>query len=109
MRIRQEILLGVGGSATTDGGIGAASALGWKFLSSSGNLVPPTGAGLDRIATIEKPPNLKLPPVDVLCDVDNPLCGEHGAAEIVFLVGCFSMVAVTLNAFDAGVPGREET
>lgn len=35
--------------------------------------------------------------------------GEQGAAEIVFLVGCFSMVAVTLNAFDAGVPGREET
>ncbi|SPM29622.1 Alkylhydroperoxidase family enzyme, contains CxxC motif, partial [Mycobacterium terramassiliense] len=34
--------------------------------------------------------------------------GEYGAAEIVFLVGCFSMVAVTLNAFDAGVPGREE-
>ncbi len=34
--------------------------------------------------------------------------GELGAAEIVFLVGCFSMVAVTLNAFDAGVPGREE-
>jgi 4-carboxymuconolactone decarboxylase len=35
--------------------------------------------------------------------------GGEGAAEIVFLVGCFSMVAVTLNAFDAGVPGREET
>lgn len=34
--------------------------------------------------------------------------GEPGAAEIAFLVGCFSMVAVTLNAFDAGVPGREE-
>lgn len=34
--------------------------------------------------------------------------GSRGAAEIVFLVGCFSMVAVTLNAFDAGVPGREE-
>jgi 4-carboxymuconolactone decarboxylase len=35
--------------------------------------------------------------------------GEQGTAEIVFLVGCFSMVAVTLNAFDASVPGREET
>ncbi len=34
--------------------------------------------------------------------------GEQGAAEIVFLVGCFAMVALTLNAFDAGVPGREE-
>ncbi|OBH40248.1 4-carboxymuconolactone decarboxylase [Mycobacterium mantenii] len=35
--------------------------------------------------------------------------GEDGAAEIVFLVGCFSMVAVTINAFDAGVPGRADT
>jgi 4-carboxymuconolactone decarboxylase len=35
--------------------------------------------------------------------------GELGTAEIVFLVGCFCMVAVTLNAFDAGVPGRDET
>jgi 4-carboxymuconolactone decarboxylase len=34
--------------------------------------------------------------------------GETGLAEVVFLVGCFSMVAVTLNAFDASVPGREE-
>ncbi|WP_221045042.1 hypothetical protein [Mycobacterium senriense] len=34
--------------------------------------------------------------------------GQGGAAEIVFLVGCFSMVAVTLNAFDAGVPGRDD-
>jgi 4-carboxymuconolactone decarboxylase len=34
--------------------------------------------------------------------------GDEGLAEIVFLVGCFSMVAVTLNAFDASVPGREE-
>jgi len=78
----KKILLGVGGSATTDGGIGAASALGWKFLNSSGNPVPPTGAGLDRIITIEKPANLKLPPVDVLCDVDNPLTGDHGAARV---------------------------
>lgn len=34
--------------------------------------------------------------------------GEQGLAEIVFLVGCFSMVGITLNAFDASVPGREE-
>lgn len=77
-----KILLGVGGSATTDGGIGAASALGWKFLNRAGNDVPPTGAGLEQIVTIEKPEDLKLPPVDVLCDVDNPLTGEHGAARV---------------------------
>jgi hypothetical protein len=36
------------------------------------------------------------------------LFGEKGVAEIVYLVGCFAMVAITLNAFDASVPGREE-
>jgi len=34
--------------------------------------------------------------------------GEQGLAEVVFLVGCFSMVGITRNAFDASVPGREE-
>jgi glycerate kinase len=77
-----KILLAVGGSATTDGGMGAAAALGWDFLDNSGKPVPLTGAGLDRIETIRKPPDLRLPRVDVLCDVDNPLTGEHGAARV---------------------------
>ncbi len=77
-----KILLAVGGSATTDGGMGAAAALEWQFLDNSGEPVPSTGAGLDQIATIRKPPDLNLPPVDVLCDVDNPLTGEHGAARV---------------------------
>jgi glycerate kinase len=37
---------------------------------------------LERIARIERPENLRLPAVEVLCDVDNPLCGEHGAARV---------------------------
>jgi len=84
-----KILLAVGGSATVDGGLGAAMALGWKFLDHHKNPVPLGGGGLEKIAKIIKPePSLLLShdnkpvAVEVLCDVDNPLCGEHGAAEI---------------------------
>jgi glycerate kinase len=63
----KKILLTVGGSATVDGGVGAAEALGWKFTI-SGKIVPPE--------------NLKMPEVEVLCDVTNPLCGPNGAARV---------------------------
>jgi glycerate kinase len=63
----RKILLTVGGSATVDGGVGAAEALGWTFPT-SGKIVPPK--------------NLKMPEVDVLCDVTNPLCGPNGAAHV---------------------------
>ena len=78
----RKILLAVGGSATVDGGLGAATALGWKFLDLTGCPVPFGGAGLEQIAKIIEPEDLHLPPVEVLCDVDNPLCGEHGAAKV---------------------------
>ncbi len=81
-RRAETLLLAVGGSATTDGGIGAAAALGWQFLDSEGNPVPPTGGGLELIATIRRPQRCKLPPVQVLCDCDNPLTGEFGAARV---------------------------
>ncbi len=77
-----KILLAVGGSATVDGGTGAAAALGWNFLDPQGIPVPLGGAGLEKIAKITEPEKLDLPPVEVLCDVDNPLCGERGAARI---------------------------
>jgi len=78
----ERILLGVGGSATVDGGVGAATALGWRFLAGDGTAVPPGGGGLGRICEIV-PPNCGIEvPVDVLCDVDNPLCGPHGAARV---------------------------
>jgi glycerate kinase len=78
----RKILLAVGGSATVDGGIGAAMALGWKFLDHQDNPVPLGGAGLEKITKIVRPENLSLIPVEVLCDVDNPLCGEKGAAKV---------------------------
>jgi glycerate kinase len=78
----RKILLAIGGSATVDGGIGAAMALGWKFLDHQDNPVPLGGAALEKITKIVRPENLSLVPVEVLCDVDNPLCGEHGAAKV---------------------------
>ncbi len=77
-----KILLAVGGSATVDGGLGAASVLGWKFLDKKGEQIPLGGAGLVKLVTIIEPEDLKPAPVEVLCDCDNPLCGELGAARV---------------------------
>jgi len=84
-----KILLAVGGSATVDGGVGAAMALGWQFLDHKKNSIPLGGRGLEKIAKIIKTePSLLLNrdsrqvEVEVLCDVDNPLYGENGAAEV---------------------------
>jgi glycerate kinase len=76
-----KILLAVGGSATVDGGVGAAQALGWKFLDQNGTPIGFGGGQLENIAQIIKPDELGLPEIEVLCDVDNPLCGENGAAR----------------------------
>ena len=78
----RRILLAVGGSATVDGGAGAAAALGWRFLDDAGQPVGPGGGELERIARILLPERAGLPPVEVLCDVKNPLCGERGAAHV---------------------------
>ncbi len=76
------IWLAVGGSATVDGGVGAAMALGWRLLDAKGKPIGPGGRELERIVRIERPDTLQLPAVEVLCDVDNPLCGSQGAAHI---------------------------
>ncbi len=76
------ILLGLGGSASNDCGIGMATALGWKFLDGDGNAVSPCGRSLSQIKKIippEKPFDL---PVTAACDVENPLYGETGAAYV---------------------------
>lgn len=78
----QRILLGVGGSATVDGGVGAAMALGWRFLADDGLEIPLGAGSLGRIQKIVPPDHGIEVPVDVLCDVDNPLCGTHGAARV---------------------------
>ncbi len=86
----RKILLAVGGSATVDGGLGAAAALGWRFLDGRGAEIPLGGEGLGKLARVVAPgagwmlrgKDGKAVRVEVLCDVDNPLCGEHGAARV---------------------------
>lgn len=79
----RRLLLAVGGSATVDGGVGAAMALGWRFLDVNGREVGLGGAGVEAITRVVPPRNpAGLPPVEVLCDVTNPLCGERGAAAV---------------------------
>lgn len=78
----KKILLAVGGSATVDCGIGAASALGWQFLNDHDETVPFGGRGIMEVAKIIKPKNLNLPAIEILCDVNNPLCGILGAARV---------------------------
>lgn len=77
----RRILLGAGGSATIDGGMGMARALGWRFLDDAGHELAPCGASLGRVARAIPPSHLELPHIAVLVDVDNPLCGAEGAAR----------------------------
>ena len=79
------ILLGIGGSATVDGGIGSLQALGVSFLDRQGKPVGHGGAGLLAIEKIDLSrlhPGLKRVEVLVACDVDNPLTGPKGAAAV---------------------------
>ncbi|MFD2587648.1 glycerate kinase [Croceitalea marina] len=81
----KEIILGIGGSATNDGGIGMASALGYDFLDSDGNILKPIGSNLDIVATIRKASvhkRLDGVRVNVACDVSNPFYGPNGAAHV---------------------------
>ena len=78
----RKILLAVGGSATVDGGAGAASALGWTFIDKQKTTLGLGGGSLERLDSLLRPKALKLPIVEVLCDVDNPLCGAQGAARV---------------------------
>ena len=76
------IILGLGGSATNDGGCGVAAALGARFLDGQGKTFLPTGGNLDSIARIDLGGQRPLPEITVMCDIDNPLCGPTGASEV---------------------------
>lgn len=81
----REILLGLGGSATNDGGCGCAAALGVKFYRRDGSSFIPVGATLNeisRIDTTESEALLKDVSITLMCDVTNPLYGEKGAAYV---------------------------
>lgn len=81
----REILLGLGGSATNDGGCGCAAALGVRFFDQSGKEFVPTGktlADVDRIDASQVKATLDGVTITVMCDVENPLCGPNGAAHV---------------------------
>jgi glycerate 2-kinase len=80
-----KLVVGIGGSATNDGGTGLARALGARFLDEAGKELPEGGAALARLARIDLAgldPRLARAQVTVACDVDNPLTGPRGASAV---------------------------
>lgn len=78
----EQILIGIGGSATNDAALGLAAALGCTFLDTTGTAVEPIPANIRRIARIDSSSLTTLPPITVACDVANPLFGERGATRV---------------------------
>jgi glycerate kinase len=80
-----KLIIGIGGSATNDGGAGMARALGVRFLDGAGHDLPEGGAALARLARIDLSGlDRRVARADILvaCDVDNPLTGQHGASAV---------------------------
>jgi len=118
------LVVGIGGSATNDGGAGMARALGARFLDAAGRELPEGGAALARLARIDLgglDPRLAAVELTVACDVDNPLTGPRGASavygpqkgatpemvqELDAALGRFAEVARAATGRDvAGLPG----
>jgi glycerate kinase len=81
----EKIVLGLGGSCTNDAGCGAAAALGVKFLDKNGTEFVPVGGTLKDIAEMDVSqmhPGLRKTELVCMCDIDNPLYGENGAAYV---------------------------
>lgn len=87
----KKLIVGLGGSATNEGGCGAAAALGVRFINSKNESFVPVGETLKDIAAIDASginPLLREVPIVTMCDIDNPLCGpQKGADE-----GCIKML-----------------
>ena len=81
----RKIIVGIGGSATNDGGAGMARALGIRFLGAEGRILPEGGAALAQLAKIDisgLDPRIAETELIIACDVDNPLCGPRGASAV---------------------------
>ena len=81
----REFMIGIGGSATNDGGVGMLQALGYRFLDKDGQTIEHGIRGLDKIERIDAEhvsPRLKECSFHIACDVKNPLCGENGAVYV---------------------------
>lgn len=120
----RRIIMGIGGSATNDAGIGMATALGFKMIDKKGNELKPIGSNLAKITSI-RGEDLKINPdemeVSIACDVGNPLYGKNGAAHVYASqkgaslheieeldIGLRNFSGVVKNMFNmdvAGIPG----
>ncbi len=81
----RHFIVGIGGSATNDGGVGMLTALGYEFLDEDGVTIPLSGRGLDFLVSISIErvlPELSECSFRVACDVTNPLCGENGCSAV---------------------------
>jgi glycerate kinase len=78
----KEIIIGLGGSATNDGGSGMARAFGFRFFGNDRTELEGSAARLLDLARIESPAELSLPRITAACDVRNPLLGPSGAARV---------------------------
>jgi glycerate kinase len=78
------IVIGIGGSATNDGGAGMARAFGYRFFDQGGDELPEGGAALARLWRIDgqTDPRLVRPSIEAACDVTNPLLGPEGASAV---------------------------
>lgn len=80
------VIMGIGGSATNDGGMGMASALGFQFIDGEGKIIEPVGKNLIKVKEIKDNGNISSKfrniKIRVACDVENPMYGKNGAAYI---------------------------
>lgn len=75
------VVVGIGGTVSTDGGVGLARALGWRFLDGNDEPIRPGGGGLIDLHRIVPPDTARSLEITGLCDVDAPLTGEDGSAR----------------------------
>ena len=114
----EQIYVGLGGSATNDGGAGMAAALGVSFLDGAGRELKGTPVEMENLASVDDSGRILLPEIVVACDVDNPLCGERGASavfgpqkgasaeDVVRLDGILQRLAEVSGGLEiAGIPG----
>lgn len=114
----KRIFVGIGGSATNDGGAGMAAALGTRFFDVNGGALDGSPAAMADLASIDESGRIDLPEIIVACDVDHPLCGPRGASavfgpqkgagphDVVFLDGVLGRLATISEAGEiARIPG----
>lgn len=114
----KRLLIGLGGSATNDGGVGMASALGIRFLNEAGTPLEPWPESIANVASIDESGRIPLPEILVACDVDHPLLGPRGASavfgpqkgaspgDVAFLDGVLArLVEVSAGGGQSLIPG----